>query len=259
MLTSLVQEALRLKELDRAIIKAIAEGQSTHLIDSVDEYLSTKKNIKRVLADIPSSIVRIENPIAKTVLQRISVNEQFQADKFIHDLEKRLELRSGREVNLLDFSDEDIEELEEELLMSWFSPRTYVENLCEVGSLILGVSFPDNLRVIIQEARSSYAFENFHAVHALCRTIIETCIREMYLKRNPTNRSRAGVRNIDLYRVKQMIHETSVGTLRNQIDNLYDKLSNVIHGHKTINKKEARESFRDTLKLVHELYAANRL
>jgi len=79
--------------------------------------------------------------------------------------------------------------------------------------------------------------------------ILETCIREIYLKLHPNKRSKDNVIYMDLWKVKQMIREVSKNTLKKRLDEMYDKLGNIIHGHKTVGRKGAKESFRDTLKL----------
>lgn len=254
----LTKEALRLKDLDKAIIKSIAEGQSDRLLALVGEYVSVKKWIKTVLMDIPFSVVKIDNPIAKLILQRININEGLQSDDIVRKVEKGFEDLTGKEVKLTEFSEDEIEEMVSDLFYSWFSPQDYVRDLSEIGSLTLGVSFPKKLEVYVQEARSCYAFQEYNAVYALSRTILETCIREIYLKLHPNKRSKDNVIHMDLWKVNEMIREISKGALKDRLVNIYTKLSNIVHGYKTVSKKEAKETFRDSLKLIHDLYSYHR-
>ena len=254
----LIKKALSLKELDKSIIKCIAEGQTEKLLDLISEYVSSKKWIKTVLMDIPFSVIKIDNPVAKIIIQKISVDKELNSDNVIKKIEKGFSQLKGQEIKLTTLTDDEISELESDLFYSWFSSYDYVRNLYEIGSLTLGISFPKNLENYVQDARSCYAFEIYNGVLALSRTILETCIREIYIKLHPNKRNKNNVIHMDLWKVKEMIREVSRGDLKRRLDEMYDKLGNIIHGHTTVGRKEARESFRDTLKIVHELYASHR-
>src|SRR5690606_33063529 len=62
----------------------------------------------------------------------------------------------------------------------WFSHYEYVSGMLEAGALVARVeATPPELDAFLQEVRQCYAFQQYLAVCALCRTAIEITLRHL--------------------------------------------------------------------------------
>lgn len=249
---ALQNDALRLSELNRLSIKALIESNLNDLQEYLNEYIEIKKRIKNNLIDNPTT--QIHNHKALEILQQISENKPFHADNVISALED-MENSPGKFTSL---TEDEIEELGSQKFYSWFSHYEYIEGHYEIGSLILGISIPQNLRSFVSEAKECYAFQQYNAVYSLCRTILEASVKLICEKRGLLRDRTGNVKPIEDYRWSDLMHRVSRGTLRDNLDRIYNKTSILIHGRKTISSKEARETFRETLRVVHDLFKFNR-
>lgn len=246
--SKLVQNALRLREVNRLAVKAVTEGNVEKLYELLFEFGNLKKEIKAASIEVP--VAKIHDRGAQEVMQKISLEEPLPAD----DLIKALEGATGEELNLDGLDEDEIEEMGWDLFYSWYSHYEYIKSLYSIGSLILGISVPDNLVSFVSQARSCYAFQQYLAVYSLCRTILETSIRDICLRKKFIKEDKDNVCYIESYHVGDLINKVSRGILKEKIKEIYHKTSSLIHGRKTISKKEARETFKETLKIVQDLY-----
>lgn len=251
----LTKYALRLNEVNRLVVKAVTESQSKEMFKLLDEFRSLKKMLKIGLID--TSIPKINDKKAKEVMHRIVAEHIFDADKIIAHFEGI----SGEKLNVNDLEPEETEQLESDLFYSWFSGHEYVNGLYEIGTVILGTSVPKILMNFVDEARCCFAFQQYNALCSLCRTILEVAVRDICKRKQFIKESNNNVISFDNYNkdnISQLINKISWGELRRKIKDIYyNKTSFLIHGHKTMKRKEAKELFRETMVVVQELYSKN--
>jgi hypothetical protein len=251
----LTKSALRLKEIDKLVIKTSIEGSIKELLKLLDEFRCLKKTIKISL--INTSIPKVDNKEAQIIMKKI-VNEQvFEADRIITNLENI----SGLEFNVNHLELEETEQLESDLFYSWFSGNDYINGLYEIGTLILGVSVPKILMDFVREAKECFAFQQYNALYSLCRTIIEASIRDICKRKGLIKEKDRNVIIFEHYQkdnISQLINNISSGDLKRTIKDIYyNKSSFLIHGHKTAKRTEAKILFRETMAAIQKLYARN--
>jgi len=246
---SLQKDALEMRRLNRLMVKAVAESDLPSLQKTLSEYVETKKRIKTQLLEIPTP--KIHDREALSILQRLSEGENLPADNIVTALEEM----AGVQGSLTALGEEDIESLGSDLFYSWFSHYEYIEGLYEMGSLVVSISVPDHLSKFVNEAKNSYAFQQYNAVYSLCRTILESSVRDICVRRRLITQRQGNIIPIEEYRWRDLKDAVSKGALRRQIGDLYGELSSLIHGRKVASAEAAKIAFESTLKTVHALYA----
>ena len=246
---SLQQDALELSRLNRLVVKNVAESNLSELGKALDDYVEIKKRVKTKLLDTDTP--KIHDKEALKILQKLSEGEKLQADKILAIIEKE----EGLQDNFTDLGDYEIESLGDELFYSWFSHYEYICALYRLGSLVVSISVPDHLRRFVSQAKNCYAFQQYGAVYSMCRTILESAVRDICLRRRLISKRHGNAINIEEYRWCDLRDAVATGKLRTQIRDLYSELSSLIHGRKIISKEEAKQAFESTLKAVHALYA----
>ncbi|OGW50488.1 MAG: hypothetical protein A2Z50_01330 [Nitrospirae bacterium RBG_19FT_COMBO_42_15] len=256
---TLTQMALRLDEVNRLVIKSmsITEGKDDEDFKKLlCEFMVLKKNIKLNLMDTCTSVVEITDKKAQGIIRKISSKWVFEVDKII----RSLEVHTGKELNIDELGEKEIDDLGSDLFYSWFSHYEYVKGLYEIGSLIVGISVPSALKEFVSEARTCFAFQQYNAVYSLCRTILEVGIRDICKRKGIIKTNKDNVINIEEYQdnISQLINKISTGALRKKIKHIYyHKTSFLIHGHKTTTSKEAKEMLQETLEIVQNVYSYN--
>jgi hypothetical protein len=109
----------------------------------------------------------------------------------------------------------------------------------------------------VDEAKNCYAFQQYNAVYLLCRTILESCVRNICVRRRLITPRQSNPIPIEKYRWYDLKDAVAKGALKRQIGDLYSDLSSLIHGRKVASSKEAKAAFESTLKTVHALYACH--
>jgi len=241
------QDAIKLKKLNKLSVKLILEWDIEKLAEVLQNYIDLKKEIKKNLIDYP--IANIHDIAAQEILRKIQQEEPFQADNILKTFE--YQMGESFEYDKLDY--EDIEELSD-LFYSWFSHHEYLEGLYEIGSLIVGFSVPDTLETYISEARTCYAFQQYNAVYGLCRTILEISIRHRCERKGIIRHQKGSIVDFDEYRPGELINKSTRGALRDQVKEIYTNTSALLHGRKTVSSDDAKKMFKDTLKVVQDLY-----
>lgn len=247
MSTSLTQDAIKLNNLNRMVVKLILEWNVDELSKALKEYLDLKRKIKKSLIDYP--VAKIHDKLAQDVLRKITQDEPFQADNILIALESKSD--EPVEFEKLDY--DEIDELQD-ILYSWLSHHEYLEGLYDIGSLIIGFTIPKVLESYVSEARKCYAFQQYNAVYGLCRTILETAIRHRCERKGLIRASGTKAIDFESYRPSDLINKATKGQLRERVKNIYSNTSTLLHGRKTVSSGEAKKMFRDTLKAVQDLY-----
>jgi histone H3/H4 len=243
----LTQDALALNKLNKIVVKSVVEWNPAELSKSLQEYVKIKKRIKITLIDNP--VVKVSDPAAQDILKKIN-QDDFQADRLIRILESQ----SDEPVSLAGLDETEIEELGSDLFYSWYSHYEYIEALYDIGSLIVGISIPKSLNSYVSEARSCFAFQQYNAVYGLCRTILESAVRHTCERKGLLRRTGANVIDFESYKPSELIYKAAQGKLRERLKDIYSNTSTMLHGRKTINSKDAKAMFRNTLEAVQDLY-----
>lgn len=259
----LVEKVRRLETLYHAVLDAAIEERDIQKAHAcLQAYQRTRQDIR--LSLLPRSVTPLPEIKDKTIrarLQKISSGEDLP-EGFIRGL-------------FQDTLDVDrLERLSEDLFFSWFDPYGYVEQLYEVGSLVLGVrKLPDFLEDLVNELRNCFVFQQYNATCALCRTVLEISVRDIF--------DRAGLNDphsANYLYVEQRVAHTSqrwfldaedpslaqmIGMLcllrpyramKNQLRDIVDRGNDLIHGYVKIDRDEAERMLRATLQAIHDLY-----
>lgn len=256
MTDDIIQKALRLKELDKLIIKAVVNWD----VDRLTEYLIEFKDAKKIIRTYGLkhhlvNIHEIKDKDARNIIQKVLSGESFSVEKAL----------SGSEIGEFlkgELNEDEIESLGFDLFYSWFSHYEYVEGLYEIGALAISCGrVPENLSRFVEEARQCFTFRQFNAVFSLCRTMLEICIKDAA--------TRYKILPADIHNIKYMSSRTPdlndlIDQLCDQVtifDGVRDRLHRVrrrtnyiIHGNRLVGKEETKELLRETLSVIHEFY-----
>lgn len=246
----LEEDLLRLKELDRDVVRAIIETNFEALAPAVNEFLALRKRLTTQMID--ESVVTIAHDDARATLQAISSGEGLPAEAVIPRL-------LGSEGRLDEFDDRELQELGEELFYSWFSHHEYIHGLSKLRPLVLRAGTSDAVSRLVGQARACYAFQQYDAAYGLCRIVIEASIRDICVRRQYFADLGPNVIPLEKYTWEKLRGKVSSGQLNERLKDLYAELSVLLHGRKSVTGEEARKAFQRTLEAVEDLYAANQL
>jgi len=253
---SIIKKALRLKELDKLIIKAIATWDLDQFSEYVVEFNESKKYIRSYGLEHPLvNLQEIENPEARLIIEKIMSGEPLSVEKAMSGSTIEEFLKGELDEN-------DIENLGSDLFYSWFSHYEYIEGLYEIGSLTLSCGkIPANLSKFVNEARHCYVFQQYNAVFALCRTILEVCIKDLAVEYKILPKDSNNIRHMksrmpDLFDLINQLCDrfTPFNQIKNRLHKIRLTTNFIIHGNRLVRKEEAKDTIKETLLVVHQLY-----
>lgn len=250
---SLTDDALRLAELDRRIVRDLVEGDTEDLSFALESYMTLRKNVRKRLLKEP--VATVEDTNAAAVLRKVSTGKGLPTDGII----ERLLRSSGEDGPEIEFDEEELWELGSELFYSWYSHHEYVTSLAELRPLIHQSAIPDSVSRFVRQIQNSYAFQLYEAVYALCRTAIEVCIRDVCLRRKLFPDVGENIILFEKYRWSELRDKVSAGVLRERLTEHYGELCAVLHGRKTATQEGARQVYKQTLEIIEEMYRVHEL
>ena len=119
MTDDIITKALRLKELDKLIIKSIATVDMEHFLEYISEFHQSKKDLRSYALEHPVvNLHDIENVDARFIIQKIMSGEPFPVEKAITNSSLEEFLKG-------ELDDNDLDELGKELFYSWLALRVY--------------------------------------------------------------------------------------------------------------------------------------
>lgn len=269
----LISKVSRLKELEESFGYAMKRAKDDdHPLDQawgyLDEWIRVRKQIR--LATLETPVLSIPGPVnkeARTIIQKIKLGEKLPLEKIFNGtaLEELFED---------ELSDDEIDSLESDVFYSWFSGYDYVRDLYGVGTLIAGVGeLPSSLSLFVDELRQCYVFQRYLAIYALCRTVIEITIQDIYKKNDlddPKSENRIRVKALilqtdpnfqfpdsapTLYQmIKMLTSLRSYKLMGDRLHNIRKKTNSLVHGNRDIGGVKPAEIMRETLQAVHDLY-----
>lgn len=248
--TNIVSEitlsALRIREIDKKIVKCIAEVESKDINSYLQEFMDLKKSISKQLIKFP--VVKIENSKASIIIEKVRNNDDFVADKILNHQ------KSNGKFSLdfaWYFTEDEIEQLGSELFYKWFSHFEYLQGLFSVGALVLNCAIPSHLKKYVEEVRNCFAFQQYNAVYGLCRTIIEIAVRENFQRKYPEIYKKINKENIPFWLMSDILTE---GNLKGKLKKIYSNSSKLLHGKKSVKGEIAKQTLQNTFDVVSELY-----
>ena len=170
-----------------------------------------------------------------------------------------------------------VDDITRDELYQWFNPYGYIEDLRQVGTLILKTdSLPEHFDRITSTIKESFAFQQYLAVAVMCRTALEITLRDLYKKlgftkkrtpehniakehfdkiRRATGRTYPNQFNPEPRDLRQLICKLEeYQKYEEDLDKLYGDLSRVVHGTNIIRRDKAEEYIQETYWLIHEMY-----
>ncbi len=259
----LVEKVRELEALYNAVLDAAIEEKDVHKAHAeLQKYHRLRQDIR--LSLLPRSVMALPEITDRTVrdrLQKISSGEDLP-DGFMRGLFQ----------DTLDA--ERIQSLSNDLFFSWFNPYDYIEGLYEVGSLVLGVgALPDFLEDLVGELRHCFVFQQYNATCALCRTVLEICLRDvferaglddphsenyLYVEQRIAKSTHRWFLDVEDPSLAQMIGMLCLlrpyRALKNQLRTIVDRGNDIVHGHINVDREEAERMLRATLQAIHDLY-----
>lgn len=275
----LISKVDRLKELEESFSHSLnkaKEDNSTleQAVQHIIEWGNVKKQIR--LDTLDTSVLSIqgsENKEARKIIQKINLGEKLPFESIFTGtaFEKLFET---------ELYDDEIEHLESELFYSWFSGYDYIKELFGVGTLIVNVGdLPSSLSKFVDELRLCYVFQSYLAVYALCRTVLEISLRDVYDKNNLNNQESKNYRQVKetisqtenflprdkkfrfpkkdptlFQMIKMLISLDSYKHLGKALDDIREKTNPLVHGNIDDHKSKPMKIIRSTLQALHNLY-----
>lgn len=245
---TLQDDALRLGELDRRVVRALLESDTEEFKRALPAYWELRKSLRTRSLD--ESAIAVSDSEAARVLRNISDGQGLPSDK----ITERLTALTGEELSAKEFDDQELWELGEDLFFSWTSHLEYVEALAELRPLILRTDASESVTRLVRQVKNCYALQQYDAAYGLCRTLLEAGIRDICDKCRLFPDLGQNVVLYEKYNWHQMRDKVSSGTLRERLGKLYRSLCEVLHARRSATREEAREAFRETMKVLELLY-----
>lgn len=250
-----IKAALKLHELESEL-RAIYGGAEFETNKSLYEFVELKDASHREKFE---QLCIIEFALRNFLQQQETIDGI--EDQTAHSVFERLSEESATEAEDSDFFlDDQIDNLEEAVLWSWWGPREHVQRYLQAKPLITVTDLPARLQQLVAEARQCYAFGQPNAVMALGRMILEYAITDIGFRvgkfSNPDTLE-------DFYKAYPPYERAdkllgSTGPRRNKFRNLYDAGSRSIHSSKDEESRAALEYIREVLGFVSGEYAINK-
>ncbi|MCH8525067.1 MAG: hypothetical protein LAT52_10990 [Balneolales bacterium] len=261
------------REVLDAIIKVIETKDSATLDQSLGTYKGTKAQIRDFFLQNPVELLPDDSSDeARQYIQRIVNGGKTDLELTLHGTPLEGLIDSTPDLVTLD-------ELASQHFYSWFSGYDYVEGILEIGAIVLRVDkIPAEMTENLHEIRNCYAFQQYLAVCVLCRALIEITLRHICQLEgffDPEHRNFSTTRGLFERKAKSeqrdykipedymmqpadlrylLNTDNSFKKFKDPIADLYSQLSRVVHGNKTVSKKESKAFAKKTLKLIHDLY-----
>lgn len=248
----LIQQAKKLIDLDKKVVKAFVEGDFDNISSLLYEFRDTKISVLKNFSEL--SVVENVDDETRLVLDR--VQREFPTDNIIHRLESETESDSP----FFELSWEEADEIGSDLMYSWISHYEFIQALFKVNTLIFNATIPSVLRTYINEVRYCFAFQQYNATISLCRTILEAAAKDICEKKGFFKPYGDKVIEINPEKFNQLIKTISKGELKKRAVKLYYREAcPVVHGDRSVTSDDALRILQNTTEVVQKLYSANKL
>lgn len=267
-----------LERLYRKIINQIfdenLDGQLVH------DYRETKK---KLFFQLISSTIHLSNTTqfaeVRKALQKLTPSDDPNipnSKKFDESI--RMFLDSLKSDLQFQFTPTEYDQLTDEFFYSWFSPDDFIDRLFSIQLLFLKTDkFPQEMYRIADEIRNCYAFHQTTAGFALCRTLFEIAIKDVYKKNNlhkPNSScfsivydyidsSGVKINRIENFnptlsqRIEILTRLSKFSDIKQQLDNVRLLGNEIIHGDYIANDSLALEMIQKTFQVIQDIYERN--
>ena len=242
----------RIDELDRLIVRSFIEWDPEKLSDLLVEFDRAKRDVQTHLIEYPSvQLIGPDSAKARAILGKISAGENLPVeDAFI-----------GKFMDV-GLDETDLEEIGTQELYSWMCHVDYARGLFKAGALIVNCgALPANLKDFLHETRQCFAFQQYNAVAALCRTMIEVAARDIAARCKPPQGVSGNVLQFNDERHKSLneiinsvTHRPEFSHLREPLHRLRQSANPIVHGGRTVDETVASQTLRETLRVIRQLY-----
>lgn len=196
-----------------------------------------------------------------TTEEGVSVINDQSAYNFFNQIHPRDTSKCGKIITALTadpsgdydaFDDAEISEMAMNWFYTWTSGDTYVRNLLQVGKLVLKVDVPNNLHAFVEAARKCYALDQYLAVGALSRTIIEAFLTHLCneVEQPPELDEHGHPKTSSLFEIASKGDKG----IKRRLRSLHGRASSTIHGDKTVDWKRSKDILEESIALVQEVY-----
>lgn len=281
-------DVIRLKQkIDRLeeLFYQIIEGLSKESIDNevVAKYKQLKKEILLSLFEAPVHKTESKHfaDVRKT-LQRLTLSgDPFLPERDEVEVEFK-EVTSALYKDLdIELAQEEYDDLGQEYFYSWFSGEAYAEALLKSQLLILrSERLPEELNHFADEIRSCYAFQNYTAAYALCRTLFEIAVRDLFVSNGlhvngskyseytwqylrDKNKKGNKITTIDDFdpklfdRIEILLMLPKFAHFNNEMHEVRELGNSIVHANRRGTKKTATKMIQLTFQTIHNLYEEN--
>jgi hypothetical protein len=237
-------------------LAALESKDIKSFVNTLSTYADLKKQL--ITQTIESGII-ITNSVEERNLLRMVVrnDNSFPLNTALDNLSEFTKESDSASEPFELITNLDLEELSEEYFYSWYSGWSYVETLIDLGSVVVNAEMDDHLHIFVSDIRNSYAFQQYHGVAVLCRTLLEASIRSIGLKTERLSQAIDKQQLYDDYPPKKMIHTVLKGTLANKIYRFYRDLCEVVHGFRIVRREESLEIMKRTFAYVEQMWDYN--
>ena len=271
-----------LEELYHSVIEKLRLGDSEHYSKAVKEYTDLKKELLLQLYEKPIHLADTQHfSDVRKLLQRLTLH----GDPFIPDKksfgENFNEIIDALNLDLsIKFEWKEIENIASKEFHSWFSGEEYVMAMFKSQMLILKAGrLPKFLNGFVNQIRISFAFQLYSASYALCRTILEIAVRDLYesnklhkydtehakhtveyFKEKNKDNKKATIDKFDpdLYdRIEILSKLSQFSEFKGKMHDVRMDANSLIHANRMANAEEAKHMIQNTFGLIHNLYEAN--
>jgi hypothetical protein len=229
-------------------VEAIIQSNLEILSKLIAEFRDTRIKTQKGLAQI--GVAENVSDSEKEILLRIQ--EKLPTDAFIEQLEGK----AGEGLSFYELSEEEVNDLGQDLFYFWISHYEYVRDIFKVNTLIFRTMIPESLRQYILEARDCFALQQHNAVVSMYRTILEGAVKDLCEKKGFFEPQGKNVIEINPKVFNQLLKEVSRGKLKRRAIRIYYRdACPVVHGDRSMNADDALRVLRETMDVVQELYS----
>jgi len=252
---TLTSKALLLKEAGKSIVKAIVNYDSEEAQAAIDSYNTLKKEIKTVMLDVGvAALPGGQNEEARDILHKIATGQPVGVETAIQNGELS-GLLSGT------LEDEELEQLGSDLFYSWMSHYDYIEGLYKIGALVLSTGkVPKMLSEFVREARDCFALQQYTAVIALCRTMLELSLKDVAKSSGLFSEDRANIRDFEtrredlMFLIDKVCENKGYRRLQDELHRARKQGNKIVHGTHGATSAAAEIYLKETLNIIHRLY-----
>lgn len=269
-----------MEELYNKVISSAFDGNMD--TEALEDYRQAKKDLLLLLYQEPIHTTDSKHfAEVRNKLQHLTLN----GDPFLPehhenspDLNKALDL--FKDLLEPDITFDEVGELASEQFYSWFSGEDYVINKIKGQLLFLQTErLPEHFKSFVREVQECYIFEQFIAAFALCRTITDLAINDLFDSNNLKSRNSEYWNDIQPFyeekenKIKDFTIEKFVPTLHQRMvvmslvpkfqpfeDDMHQVRSlgnSIVHGNRVANRATCTEMIKKTFFLIHHLYEVN--